>query len=433
MFGRMSLGSLFVLALMAPGVCWAQAGYGYGSANGPTGPGYSPYQGQYAPPTAGMAAPNGGNRRTIYEELPDDRGWLFDDSPLSKSLENSFRHAFFRTEFLLWSFGDPGNVVLGAPLLSGADPRDPTNVPANDRFTGTPVGFGVVPTLDSLQLSGNNGFRGTFGMPVGPGAFEASAFVFATSNKGQNLTNRIRADDPDDPFDFPTFVVTPVLVEGAPSNESLVYTDSYKNVLTTNVWGTEANYIFSPPNAGAGDFLTFSPVIGIRYLNFSERLNQTGVYQFSDDGINFRPVTSRIDSSAINNSYGPQIGLRTELNVSRLTLGAEPKVMLGFNSYRTTLFTQNILSDSEPNLNVSDKQTTFGPLADLKLYSRFALSQNLHVFAAYNLMWAGLVTRPYNNIVYNTSVITGAGAFQQNVRSTDVLLQGLSVGAEFRY
>ena len=107
--------------------------------------------------------------------------------------------------------------------------------------------------------------------------------------------------------------------------------------------------------------------------------------------------------------------------------------MLGLNSYKANLFTQNILSDTEPVLNIHDKETTFGPLADLKLYSRLALNQNLHVFASYNLLWAGMLTRPANNIVYNTSVITGAGAFQQNVRTTDAVLQGLSVGAEFRY
>ena len=433
MFGRMSFGSLFVLALLAPGVCWAQAGYGNGPAYGPMGPMPAPYQGQYVPQMTGAPCPDGGNNRTIFEEIPDDRGWLFDDSPLSKSLENSFRHAFFRTEYLLWSIGDPGNVVLGAPLFSGLDPRDPANVLVNDRVTGAPIGLGIVPTLDAFSLNGNNGFRGTFGVPVGPGAFEASAFVFMSNTIRQDLTGEIRADDPDDPFDSATYVATPVLQEGAPSIESLVYTDSFETVLKTSVWGTEANYVFAPPNAGAGDFLTFSPLVGVRYFNFREKLTQTGVYQFSDDLINFRPVTSRIDAATVNNAYGPQIGFRSELNVSRLTIGAEPKMMFGLNTYKANLFTQNILSDSEPDLSVVERKTTFAPIADLKVYSRFALSQNLHVFAAYNLMWSGLITRPFNDIVYNTSVLTGAGAFSQNVRTTDVVLQGLSVGAEFRY
>ena len=269
MFGRMSFGSLFVLALLAPGVCWAQPGYGYAPANGPSGPMMSPYSGQYVPQYSGAPTPNGGNNRTIYEEHPDDRGWLFDDSPLSKSLENSFRHAFFRTEYLLWSFGDPGNVVLGSQLLSGLDPRDPLNVPVNDRATGAPVGLGIVPTLDSVQLSGNNGFRGTFGLPVGPGALEASAFIFQTNTAQLDFTGSIVAVDPDDPFSVATFVAQPVLVEGALSDANLMYDVSFQAVLKTSVWGTEANYVFAPPNAGAGDFIYVPPYVPHQEINAS--------------------------------------------------------------------------------------------------------------------------------------------------------------------
>lgn len=435
MFGRMSLGSLFVLALLAPGVCWGQAGYGYGPANGPTGPMMPPYAGQYVPQSVGAPIMNGGHNRTIYEELPDDRGWLFEDSPLSKSLENSFRHAYFRTEYLLWSLGDPGKVLLGEPLASGLDPRDPNNVPVTDQG-GTNVGLGVVPTLDDFQLSGKNGFRGTFGVPFGQGTFEANAFVFQTSSIRLDLTDVIGTIvDPTDPFSLPAFVAQPVLVLGAPSNSNIVYDDSYQAVLKTSVWGTEANYIFAAPNAGAGDMITISPLVGFRYFNFRESLNQTGDYEFTNDGgVTFSTVTRRIDSSTINNSYGPQIGLRTELTISRLTVGAEPKVMVGLNSYKASLFTQNILNPDdliEPDVNIHDKETKFGPLADLKVYSRIAVSQNLQVFTSYNLVWAGMLTRPYDNIVYNS--VAGVGDFQQDVQTTNTILQGLSVGAEFRY
>ncbi len=434
MFGRMSLGSLFVLALLAPGVCWAQAGYGPGPTYGPTGPMTSPYQGQYAPQFACAPTPNGGNRRTIFEEIPDDRGWLFEDSPLSKSLENSFRHAYFRTEFLLWSIGDPGNVVLGAPLPLGADPRIPANLPVNGRIdTTTQIGLGIVPTLDSVQLHGNNGFRGTFGVPVGPGTFEASAFVLQTNTSTLDLTEVIQTlVDPTDPLSDLAFVAQPVLINGVPSVDELVYDVSYQAVLKTSVWGTEANYVFATPNAG--DFITFSPLVGLRYFNFRESLHQTGVYNLADAGGIINPIVGRIDSWTVNNSYGPQIGFRTEMTISRFTVGAEPKVMLGLNSYKANLSTQNIRTNDttiESPLNIQDKETTFGPMVDVKVYSRLALTQNLHVFAAYNLLWAGQLTRPYENIVYNTTV--DAGAFQQNVKTTDAVLQGLSVGAEFRY
>lgn len=433
MFGRISIGSLFVLALLAPGMCWAQAGYGYGPAYGPPGAMMPPQAGQYAPGYGGMAGPGSGHGRTIFEELPDDRGWLFEDAPLSKAMENTFRHATFRVDYLLWNLGSPGNVVLGAKLLSGDDPRDPANLPVNDRTTGAPIGQGVVPTLDNIKLDGINGARGTVGLPIGDGTFEASAFIFQTASNVLDLTDAIQPVDPDNPFSFATFVAQPIQQEGNLTNNSLVYDVSYVAALKTNVWGTEANYVFTAPNAGTGDFMTVSPLIGFRYFNYRESLAQTGVYEFTDSLGATSQVTSRIDASTNNNFYGPQIGMRAEVSLARLTIGAEPKVMLGLNSYKANLATQNILSPTEPVLNIQDKETTFGPMADLRLYSRLGLTKSFHVFASYDLLWAGFNTRPFNNIVYNTSVTTGGGDFNQRVKEVDTTLQGLSVGGEFRY
>ena len=444
MFGRMSLGSLLALALAAPAACWAQPGTGYGPMNGPNGQMMSPYPGQYASQPAGVATPNGGYRNTIFEELPDDRGWLFDDSPLSKSIENSFRHAYFRAEYLNWGMGDPGRVALSAPQFSGADPRIPFNV--NDLTTGAPLGQATAPTLDSANLHGNNGFRGTFGIPLGQGTFEASAFTLLNNFDRQDLSNLRTIADPGDPIAViltpQTFVAQPVLSDGALSIDSLVYTgindgaghfsDVYRAVLKTSVWGTEANYVFSPPGVGAGDFVTVSPLVGFRYVNYRERLTQRGIYQFSDDGgVTFRDVERLIDASTHNNSYGPQVGLRVEAHMDRLTLGAEPKVMLGVNNYESHLRTERILSDTEATLNLGQKKTSFGPLADLRLYSRFSMTENVSVVASYDLMWLGMVTRPYDNTIYN--VASGAGAFQQRIRHTDVLVEGMTVGIEYKY
>ena len=444
MFGRMSLGSLLVLALAAPAVCLAQSGGGYGPMNGPNGQTMSPYPGQHASQPAGVASPNGGYRNTIFEELPDDRGWLFEDSPLSKSLTNGLRHAFFRAEYLNWGLGDPGRIALGAASLTGADPRIPFNV--NDLTTGAPLGVATAPTLDNANLHSNNGFRGTFGVPLGQGAFEASAFTLLNNSYRQDLSNLRTLADPGDPIALlltpQTFVAQPVLVNGATSIDSLVYSgindgagrfsNVYSSILKTSLWGTEANYVFSSPGAGAGDFLTVSPIVGFRYVNYRERLTQRGTYQFSDDGgVTFRDVERLIDASTINNSFGPQVGFRMEAHMDRLTLGVEPKVMLGVNNYEAHLHTQRILSDTETALNLGQRKTSFGPLADLRLFSRFAMTENFSVVASYDLMWLGLVTRPYDNIDYN--IAGGAGAFRQTVRHTDVLVEGMTVGVEYKY
>ena len=441
MFGRNFLGSLFVIALFAIAECPAQPGPGAGA---PSGPSNASFEGQLPPPYAGSPSSSGGNGRTIFEEIPDDRGWLFEGSPLSKAVENSFRHAFFRTEYLTWSFEPPGRVVLGENRLvspgepfSFGDPRVPFD--ATDPATNV-TRNGFVPTMDSYNPSGNNGFRGTFGMPVGPGALEVSAFVFQKSNLTQDLTKLMAIslfglpETVGLPSTAPIFIAQPVLVGGSLSKTSLVYTDTYRSALQTGVWGVEANYVFSPPNLGSGDPFTICPIAGFRYFDFQETLNQSGVYKFSTDGgVTTTDVLRRIDDSTFNHSYGPQIGLRTEVNFARLTIGAEPKIMLGLNSYTANLQTANIISPTEAPLRIRDDGTTFSPLADVKVYSRLSLTQNLGVFVSYNALWEGQVTRPFDNIVYNTTAGGAANDFKQNVTETDVVLQGMSFGAELRY
>ena len=59
------------------------------------------------------------------------------------------------------------------------------------------------------------------------------------------------------------------------------------------------------------------------------------------------------------------------------------------------------------------------------------MTENVSVVASYDLMWLGMVTRPYDNTIYN--VAGGAGAFQQRIRHTDVLVEGMTVGVEYKY
>ena len=79
--------------------------------------------------------------------------------------------------------------------------------------------------------------------------------------------------------------------------------------------------------------------------------------------------------------------------------------------------------------------TTFGPVANLQVYCRGNLSESLTLFVSYDMMWAGMITRPADNIVYNVTgtAIPQPGAFRQNVHYTDLLLQGVSVGGEVHW
>jgi hypothetical protein len=54
----------------------------------------------------------------------------------------------------------------------------------------------------------------------------------------------------------------------------------------------------------------------------------------------------------------------------------------------------------------------------------------MNVYAAYNVMYVGAISRPYDSIGYNITA-SGHGLFTPS--STDTIIQGLSVGAELQF
>lgn len=438
MSGRMTLGSLFVMAALIPGLCHAQGGYGYSPQVPPTQ--QQPY---------GYCAPPPGPSNSVYEQLPDDLGFLHEHSPLEAALTDLFRHSYFRAEYLLWSGTRPGNVLLGATPQSGFLPGTLVNpvppytfaVPSNPS-TGNPA-TAILPNLSAFDVKNMNGFKGTMGLPIGPGAIELSAFVLAQRTNRFDGTSLITPEIPANllatppiPIAIPgNFIGQPINIGGVQT--LMLYTGGYQAIMQTNIYGGEANYVFRAPNAGTGDLLTFSPVVGVRYLNYRESLAQGGSYQFVTDATT-NPVTTttegrQIYSQSNNNVYGPQVGVRTELQLHKVTLGAEPKIMLGLNSYTAALSTINVPFDNPANnqvFNFHKQSTTFSPLADLRLYTRVNISQYMNVYAAYNVMYVGAISRPYDNIGYNVTA-SGHGLFTPS--STDTIIQGLSVGAELQF
>src|SRR4029079_10073247 len=116
---------------------------------------------------------------TVYEQLPDDTGWLYEDGPLERVLKNAFRHAYFRLEYLNWDISDPGNNILGSATNLTTDPTVPF-IKTNP-VTGTAFNV-VAPTLQGVLTNDNNGIRATFGMPItSAGTFETSVFSLQTS------------------------------------------------------------------------------------------------------------------------------------------------------------------------------------------------------------------------------------------------------------
>ncbi len=563
-----TLTSLLLMSLGLPGTVSAQTYEQQGSGVTPAGwsdAGYGVTKTKGKVRSTGPMGPlPAGPGRTIYEELPDDRGFLYPDTPFERMLKDTFRHAYFRTDYLLWNISNPGSQLIGGgtaiigldDINRGHPAGDPYwNNPATNPFaypnqaqdpylfqpyidpltafqvsnpaTGNTSLIAVVqPTLAGVDINNNNGIRGTFGLPVSDiGTFEASIFSMQTSfnpitrapvrqfnvfdSNGNGIPGEIFTPLAVGEFgrdggsindvidDFQAFAI-PILVDGAipqpgvqrtgvdpvvltmppitnplsPGTElnpetadpndtrvipgrgdnfRIVWDLGYRASLRTRMWGTEGNFLFAPLDANSP--LVLQPFAGFRYLRFAEEFDQHGGYRYLPTGETVAiPVSRRIDASTVNNVYGPQIGLRSELTSRWFTLGAQPKVMLGMNSYDANLETENVLAPvGLPNVNtievnqsIGANKTTFGVIGDLEVYSKLHVTEHLTLQVGYNLMWVGNLTRPYSNIVYNAKTVQTQNPdgtvtnqlqsdFKQDVNYTGVMIQGLNLGGELRY
>jgi hypothetical protein len=457
------------LSASAQGDAWAPPG-GVVPAGWHTHAGHAPAAayGHVSPAAYGPPGPFAyGPGRTVYEELPDDKGWLYEDPPIDRILKEVFRHAYFRADYLLWDITDPGENLLGAPTnfaFALPNPRVPFQI--TNPSDGTILDV-VEPSLLGVETNENNGIRGTVGFTSGRwGTFEASVFALETASHlitppVVNGFTTIDADGDGVPDvdangniisaseNIIDAMVQATLVDGVVPNGNNftiiwgvqdpttgLFSPSYEAVLKTQLFGAEGNWIQTPLDVNAP--LVLSPMFGIRYLKFGEQLNQRGQYTFTEinpiSGLETtQNVDRRIDSSAINHVYGPQIGLQAELNNRWFSIGVQPKVMLGFNSYNTQLSTLNILSPRDPAQDLQEKRTTFGVIGDLQVNTRLHVTPRFSLVAAYNLMWTGLVTRPGDNTIYNIQRSPAQSGFALDPQFSSIMIQGLSVGGELRY
>ena len=433
--------------------------------------------------------PPGPTPSTVFEELPDDHGFAYDDSPLGNMLKETFRHSFFRAEYLLWKTSSPGHVLLGAQPSTGVLAVNAPNPLSNYGYPGRQqleqgvqfartvdgvTGLATVPGLDSISFNNMNGFRGTFGVPLQSGQIELSAFILAKSSdsyfggntlasvyaNGANpgigtgyIQNAIASNpsvliggkvgldgNPATNGQTAQFITQPVLVNGVnqvltATSPGIDYDVSYQARLTTSAWGSEGNYLFNSPDPNS--IIQIRPSVGVRYFNLQDQFTQYGQYNSSNPSTpTVNNVLSRhINSSGNNDLFGPQLGIRAEATHSRFLIGVEPKIMLGLNSWKSTLDTQNVFTTSsftDRNESLVTKGTTFSPLFDVRFYSNVAVSQYMSAFVAYNYLWAGQMNRSYNDILYNQNS-AGQSDFKLLRNYSGTALQGLSLGVEFKY
>jgi hypothetical protein len=427
----MTRARLFALALLV-----GMSGLGSQSAIAQSGPGAPPagFPGSFAPPD-GFSSPQGD---VPWYGTADEVGAMSQQRGPLVQLDG----AFLRVEYLNWNIQKPGNQLLGAPVQGVSDPTQPFLAFAPG--TSSPLGFAVVPSTSSINLGNMSGLQVTGGMSfIDDGSIEVSAFMLARKSSGFRLI-----PGKDIPFDtdadagpggdpvaieklegetLPLFIATSVLSHGQVSDHLLLYNVSYQAVFQSQMWGGEANYLYDLDAVG---FLQFRPLFGVRYINLTERLTQTGVFQ---DILPAAPVVTTIDAHTTNNLWGPQIGFRTSVVTQYLEVGLTPKLLFLGDTVTANVFTNHFRSNADPLVGSSSHTTTASFGSEVGAFAQINLSPNFSIRGGYNLLWLGRVTRPQKDVYYNDNgPLAGVGVHSQTVFS-DVLITGFSVGAEFHF
>lgn len=369
-----------------------------------------------------------------------DRGFLYDiDSPVDLDIREHLAGIGFRLEYLNWSVSRMDRTLMGAPLSGVPDPSQEFLITLPNSTLST----AFVPTTDDLPgWPHQDGFRGTFILPIFTGSVESSFWILEDST---SRFNSLGLTQPDPNVggglaDLPFFVGTSLLSSGVPGNLVILY-DQFQADYKNRVWSGDVNYyhkLLTTPQPW-----TVEPMIGFRYMNYNEFFNQYGYFdnRWNIDGLTGRlidPITNQIRSTTVNNMYGVQAGMRVQMESKWVTLGVEPRVIMGVNNYSTAVTTVNLRnSPLDPTLNdgtVSTKHSgnKFWPGLDLGLNATIHMTDYASLRVGYNLLVMANVARAPDAIYYNDNGLLNPPAVVAKGSSNEVLIHGLSVGLEMK-
>ena len=363
-----------------------------------------------------------------WDNLSGDRGWDYENTPLDEFFADVARNSYFRMEYMLHGFRNPGDELLGSTILSQNDPTVPFQVTDTG---GQLAGEARVATTEDLNYPDAQGLRATLGIPLIGGALEANIFFFDTVEDSSFIGDRGVLGEPTsgNPLDVPQFIATSTRTNGLTGNNLLLYDDSFATDLTADMWGSEVNFVFDAylPEP----MFQLRPMVGFRYINFRESLRQVGVFDQQDFLV--IPLVSRINSDTENSIFAPQIGLRAEMVSRWLTLGIEPKLAAGVNVYETSVVTQALRSPGDPRIETTSTGEEFAVVGELNAYARIHIRQNFTVTVGYQATFIDNVTRSHSSIFYNDN---GANADAAIVTKPSFELfdfGGLNVSGEIRF
>lgn len=409
--GVCCLGQAPLYAQMGP----APAGYGDPAGLFPVDDGY-PVDQPLAPVTpdtwygtADQLAEASGR----YGPIPVNRGW------------------WLRAEYLNWQVRNPGNELLGSPLQGISDPTKPFLVFAPG--SAIPGGIATVPTTQSIDLTNISGIRATAGMDlIYGGQVEVSAFLLARKQSGFVLPLGQPLDATGFGFpgtSLPAEVATSTFFQGQLSDHLLLYNQSYQAIFQTQLWGAEANYLADTMDPDG--IIQMRPLIGARYINLSERLTQRGTFQ--DVLLGGPPVVSTIDSLTMNNLYGGQIGLRTQVVSKWFEAGITPKLLFLGNTMLGTVYTNNLRSNLDGTFASTNVTSAFSFGLEAQTYVQLNIAPRVSVRLGYDLLYLTRVTRPQSNIYYNDNGSASAPGITEQTIFKDILINGWSVAMQIQF
>ena len=374
------------------------------------------------------------------ERLPTDKGWHYEDNPGDRFVSMVAKSTWLRLEYLNFNFQDPGNTLLGSPVGGVVDPSKPFQTTVD----GQPA-TARVPTTEQLHFRNIQGLRGTVGLPTNVGTFEANFFSF------QRAHSDYYQEIPDGPVLNPSAQIqlaTSTLTNGkvtdvvngnvVPTNIFL-YDKSFQVFQNSSLFGAEANWISKSQYEDG--FVTHA-LAGFRYLDIHESLGQRGVFDQqgalspdpTDPATSDRtPLVSSIDSDSNNRVYAPQLGMRFEYVTPWITLGFEPKVAFGINKYNASVSTFRLRSPGDAFVQTQESGTRFSPVGDFSVYSKLHLRENFSINVGYQIVVAGGISRPANNIYYNDNGAANPAAIVVDPSFNRMVWQGLTLAGELKF
>jgi hypothetical protein len=363
---------------------------------------------------------------------------------------------WFSAEYLLWwTSAAPNPVPLVTTFPAGTAALPGFALPGAIGGPGTQFVFGG----ESIDTGDRSGGRFTLGGWLNPQqtvGLEGSYFFIAR----RAVTQTVSSDAGGSPFlGMPFF-------DAGSATEKVFNIASPGTVaggavltVTSQLQGADLNALVKVPK---NDPWRLDALVGVRYLNLSERLtfaqNGAGLPGSRNAGV----VSSAVDDfTTHNNFYGGQIGARGEARLGILFLSATAKVALG-DMNEVVRISGSTLANESGGVLVPTAQTTVGGFftqrSNIGRYSRdevcvvpevdispgVQLAQWARLFVGYTFLYASDVARPGTQIDHQINlsqqaafrpggILVGPARPAFSFSGSDYWAQGLNFGLQLRY